>query len=71
MGVLRIVAQKGVYSVGMGRLWEGRISKERGLYSGRAGRFWEGGIESGSVTYSCRQGGYILKGRGRLWECRT
>ena len=41
--MLHIVAQKGVYSGGMGRLWEGRISKGRGyilggrVNSGRAG----------------------------------
>ena len=29
MGTLHIVAQKGVYSGVMGRLWEGRISKGR------------------------------------------
>ena len=30
MLALHIVAQKGVYSGGMGRLWEGHISKGRG-----------------------------------------
>ena len=64
------MAQMGVYSGGMGRLWEGRISKGRGYILGGRGRFWEGWIDSGSVTYSCRKGGYILEGRGRLWECR-
>ena len=60
------MAQKGVYSRRMGRLWEGRISKERGYILGGRDRFWEGRIDSGSVTYSCRKGGYILEGRGRL-----
>ena len=31
------VVKKGIYSGGMGRLWEGRISKGGGVYSGRAG----------------------------------
>ena len=41
-----------------------------GIFSEGGVDFWEGRIDSGSVTYSCRKGGYILKGRGRLWECR-
>ena len=34
LGALHIVAQKGVYSGRMGRLWEGRISKGRGYILG-------------------------------------
>ena len=34
MGVSHIVVKKGLYSGGMGRFWECRISK--GVYSGRA-----------------------------------
>ena len=54
--------QKGVYSRGMGRLWEGRISKGRGYILGGWGRFWEGRIDSGSVTYSCSKKG-VYSGR--------
>ena len=64
------MAQKGVYSGGMGRFWEGRISKGREYILGGRGTFWEGGIDSGSVTYSYRKGGWIMEWRGRLWECR-
>ena len=39
MGVSHIVVKKGVYSGGMGRFWEGCISK--------GGIFWEGGVDSG------------------------
>ena len=38
------------------------IVVKKGVDSGRMGRFWEGRISKG--------GGYILGGRGRVWEHR-
>ena len=68
-GVFHIVAQKVVYSGGMGRLWEGRISKGRGYILRGRSRFWEGGIDSGSVTlHKARVS--ILGGRGRFRKGR-
>ena len=35
------------------------------------GIFWEGGVYSGRLIYRClKRVGYILGGRGKLWECR-
>ena len=45
MGVSHIVVKKGVNSGGMGRFWEGRISK-----GGGGVRFWEGEVDSGRVA---------------------
>ena len=54
------MARKGVYSGGMGRLWECSIGKGMGYIPGGRGRFWEGRIDSDSVTYSCRKRGYLF-----------
>ena len=66
MGVSQVVVKKGVYSGGMGRFCEGRISKGGGGYIlGRCGRFSDRFCERHIQLY---KRGYILERKGRFWE---
>ena len=68
MRASHIVVEEGVI------FWEEGVHLGSVAYSsGKLGIFWEGGrVDSWRVAYRFleRETQYILRGRGRFWECR-